>query len=64
MGLVCAPAGTVLPVDLKELVPKTEACQGGRRVGLDQLDKHSLGHTRVKVSVGGGEAETQRNNEG
>lgn len=42
VGLVYAPAGTVLPVDLKDLVPKTQAGQGRRRVSLHQLDKHSL----------------------
>lgn len=46
MGLVYAPASTVLPVDLKDLVPKTQAGQGRRGVSLHQLDKHSLREER------------------
>lgn len=42
VGLVCAPAGTVLPVDLKDLVTETQASQGRRGVRLHQLDKQSL----------------------
>ena len=42
MGFVQAPAGTVLPVDLKDLVPETQTGQGRGGVSLHQLDKHSL----------------------
>lgn len=42
VGLIYTPASTVLPIDLKNLVPKTQAGQGCRRVGLHQLDKHAL----------------------
>lgn len=42
VGLVYAPASTVLPVDLKDLVAKTQPSQGRRGVSLHQLDKHSL----------------------
>lgn len=42
MGLVYAPSGAVLPVDLKDLVPEAQPGQGGGGVGLHQLDKHSL----------------------
>ena len=42
VGLVQAPASTVLPVDLEDLVPEAQAPQGGRGVGLNQLDKHAL----------------------
>lgn len=46
VGLVYAPAGTVLTVDLKDLVPKTQPGQGRGGVGLHQLDKHSLRRER------------------
>lgn len=42
VGLIYTPASTVLPIDLKNLVPKTQAGQGCRRVGLHQLEKHTL----------------------
>lgn len=42
VGLVYVPAGAVLPVDLKDLVPEAQASQGRRGVSLHQLDKHSL----------------------
>lgn len=42
VGLVCAPASTVLPIDLENLVPKAQASQGRGGVGLNQLDKQSL----------------------
>lgn len=51
VGLVSAPAGTVLPVDLKNLVPKTQAGQGRGGVSLHQLDKHSLKNKTAKVSA-------------
>lgn len=51
VGFVSAPAGTVLPVDLKNLVPKTQAGQGRRGVSLHQLDKHSLRNKTAKVSA-------------
>lgn len=42
VGLVHAPAGTVLPVDLKDLVSEAQPGQGRGGVRLHQLDKHSL----------------------
>lgn len=66
MGLVCAPAGTVLPVDLEDLVPETQASQGGGRVRLHQLDEDPLGQKKVPVSaqVGvRGQGKNQRNRE-
>ena len=42
MGLVQAPASTVLPIDLEDLVPKAQAGQGSRGVSLDQLDEDPL----------------------
>ena len=35
-----APASTVLAVYLQHLVPKPQAHQGGRRIGLDKLNKY------------------------
>lgn len=52
MGLVGAPAGAVLPIDLKHLVPEAQAGQSSRRVGLHQLDEDALG--------GGEEGETDQ----
>lgn len=51
VGLVCAPAGAVLPVDLKDLVAKAQAGQGRGGVRLHQLDKQPL---REKMFVSGG----------
>lgn len=42
VGLVHAPASTILPVDLQDLISKTKPCEGRGGVGLYQLDKHSL----------------------
>ena len=39
---VRAPASTVLAVYLQYLVPKPQAHQGGRRLGLDKLNKYTL----------------------
>lgn len=45
MGLVQAPASTVLSINLEDLVPKAQAGQGSRGVCLDQLDEDTLeGH--------------------
>lgn len=42
VSLIYAPSSAVLPIDLKDLVPKAQPSQGGRGVSLHQLDKHSL----------------------
>lgn len=42
MGLVGAPAGAVLAVDLQHLVAEAQACQGARGVGLYQLNENAL----------------------
>lgn len=48
VGLVWAPAGTVLPVNLQNLISKPQASQRCRRARLDQLDEHSLQRERTR----------------
>ena len=42
MGLVQAPASTVVPINLEDLVAEAQAGQGRRGVSLDQLDEDPL----------------------
>lgn len=51
MGLVCAPAGAVLTVDLQHLVTEAQAGQSSRGVGLHQLDEDALRGRETEIGI-------------